>query len=414
MLGRFRRFLSNTAGNTAMIFALGAMPLIMAAGAAVDYSRATQARAVLQAAVDSAALGATADKALVADIMMGNGEVKLRERVENYLKANDAVDALNGIDSIAVDFDDKNQSIVVSVRGALNTSLMKVAGIQAMDISASAEVGIGSNALEVALVLDNTGSMEGQKLTDLKGAAMDLIGVLFDNNSNFSKLAIGVVPFSEYVNIGVATPTHGWLDNVTYPPGSVWEGCVGSRPSSQDENITLGSLNKYTPVGVPKCPVALLRLTTDRLAVESKISEMVANGRTYIPAGLLWGWNMLTREDPLDDALSQNEMKKLGGKKVIVLMTDGANTISTAGTALHDGSDVTKSNELTAKVCANAKADGVEIFTVAFQVSEVAIKQILDDCASQPDMAFDATNSAALKDAFMKIGQQLATLHLSR
>jgi Putative Flp pilus-assembly TadE/G-like len=414
MLGKFRKFVSSTTGNTAMIFALSAMPLVMAVGAAVDYSRASQAHAVLQAAVDSAALGTSADRELVAQIMLGKGEAELKQRVENYLKANDALDVLNSLDAITAKYDETKQSVVVSVKGSLRMSLMTLAGIQRLDIGTTAEVGIGSNALEVALVLDNTGSMGGQKLTDLKSAALDLVEMLFKNGNNSAKLAVGIVPFSEYVNIGVTTPTHGWLDNFTYPAGSVWQGCVGSRPTPQDESIALGSLDKYTPVGVPNCVTPMLRLTSDRLAIENKIAELGAQGRTYIPIGLLWGWNMLTREHPLNDAMSQADMKKLGGTKALVLMTDGANTVSTSGTALHDGYDVIDANALTAKLCANAKADGIEIFTVAFQVSDVAIKQILDDCASEPDMAFDATSSATLKVAFMKIGQQLATLHLSR
>jgi Putative Flp pilus-assembly TadE/G-like len=395
MLGWLRKYLSNAAGNTAMIFALSAMPLVLAVGAAVDYSRATQAKAALQAAVDSAALGTSADSALVAQIMLGKGQAELKQRVENYLKANDALDVINSLDSITAEYDKKKQSVIVSVKGTLKTSLMTLAGVQNMDIGTTAEVGIGSNALEVALVLDNTGSMGGQKLADLK-------------------LAIGIVPFSEYVNIGVTTPTHGWLENFTYPAGSVWQGCVGSRPSPQDESIALGKLDKYTPVGVPNCVIPMLRLTSDRSAIENKISEMAAQGNTYIPVGLLWGWNMLTEAHPLDDAMSASEMKKLGGRKAIVLMTDGANTISTDGSPLHDGSDVVKANNLTKKLCANAKADGVEIFTVAFQVNDSTIKKILDDCASKPEMAFDATNSVALKAAFLKIGQQLSTLHLSR
>lgn len=414
MLGWLRKYLSNAAGNTAMIFALSAMPLILAVGAAVDYSRATQAKAALQAAVDSAALGTSADSALVAQIMLGKGQAELKQRVENYLKANDALDVINSLDSITAEYDKKKQSIIVSVKGTLKTSLMTLAGVQNMDIGTTAEVGIGSNALEVALVLDNTGSMGGQKLADLKGAARDLVGVLFENNNSFAKLAIGVVPFSEYVNIGVTTPTHGWLDNAVYPAGSVWEGCVGSRTSPQDESIALGKLDNYTPVGVSNCVIPLLRLTSDRLAIERKIADMSAEGKTYIPVGLLWGWNMLTEAHPLDDAMSQSEMKKLGGRKAIVLMTDGDNTVSASGSPLNDGSDVVKANNLTKKLCANAKADGLEIFTVAFQVADETIKQILDDCASKPEMAFDATNSVALKAAFLKIGQQLSTLHLSR
>src|SRR3954451_23988958 len=56
----FREFGGNNAGNVATAFALAMIPLAAAAGAAVDYSRASAARARLQAAGDAAALRAAA------------------------------------------------------------------------------------------------------------------------------------------------------------------------------------------------------------------------------------------------------------------------------------------------------------------------------------------------------------------
>ena len=41
---------------------------------------------------------------------------------------------------------------------------MKLAGIPTLSVKATAAVGLGVQAMEVALVLDNTGSMAGSKL----------------------------------------------------------------------------------------------------------------------------------------------------------------------------------------------------------------------------------------------------------
>jgi Flp pilus assembly protein TadG len=414
MIRGLQKYFTHVAGNTAIIFALGALPVMLAAGAAVDYSRGSQAKATLQAAVDSAALGAMSDKALVADLMLGKGQNLLKQRVEEYMRANGVSDVLTSLPEITVKFDLQSKNVVVSVVGQLDTAIMKLGGITAMDIGATAEIGVGINALEVALVLDNTGSMAGQKIDALKVAASDMVNEVLGSDKNAAYLAIGVVPFSEYVNVGVGTQTGGWLDTKTYPTGTNWAGCVGSRPSPQDERIQMNSYDKYTPVGGVNCVTALLNLTNDRNAIDSKIGAMKAGGRTYIPAGLLWGWNMLNSEKPLVDAKDPKELEKLGGQKVIVLMTDGANTVSTLGTPLHNGSDRAKADALTAILCNNVKADNIKIFTVAFQVDDAAAKAMLEACASEPDMAFDATNSASLKAAFLNIGQQLATLHLAR
>ncbi len=414
MLGRIRRYLSNTAGNTAMIFALGALPLLLGIGAAVDYSRASQAKESLQAAVDSAALGALADKALVADIIQGKGEATLKARVVNYLRLNKASEALSSLSEISVKYDPVSKNVIVSVLGNLDTAMMKLGGISSMDIGAVAEIGIGITALEVALVLDNTGSMKGQKIADLKAAATMLVDEVLGSEKTAAYLALGIVPFSEYVNIGVGTKTHGWLDNKTYPAGTNWEGCVGSRPSPQDESIRMNSFDKYTPVGGENCGEPLLNLTSDRKAIDMKIGAMGAEGRTYIPAGLLWGWNLLNADHPFADAKEPRQLAELGGQKVLVLMTDGANTVSAKETPIHDGNDRAKADVLTAKLCNNVKADNIKIFTVAFKVDDDNAKSMLVACASEPDMAFDATDSASLKAAFLNIGRQLATMHLAR
>ena len=53
-----KRFLRNNTGNIATIFALAAIPLMGATGAAVDFSRAYQMRTIAQDSLDSAALAA--------------------------------------------------------------------------------------------------------------------------------------------------------------------------------------------------------------------------------------------------------------------------------------------------------------------------------------------------------------------
>ncbi|OAF17212.1 TadE/TadG family type IV pilus assembly protein [Bradyrhizobium neotropicale] len=55
-----RRFACDQRGNIAVIFAIACVPLITAVGCAIDYSRATQVRAKLQAAADAASVGSLA------------------------------------------------------------------------------------------------------------------------------------------------------------------------------------------------------------------------------------------------------------------------------------------------------------------------------------------------------------------
>ncbi len=74
----------------------------------------------------------------------------------------------------------------------------------------------------------------------------------------------------------------------------------------------------------------------------------------------------------------------------MVLMTDGANTRSPDyGARTHSGGDVALANIRTAELCSNIKGKDIKIFTVAFDVSDATIKDILRSCATSPSHFFE-------------------------
>jgi Flp pilus assembly protein TadG len=405
---KFADFLKCSGGNTAIVFALSIVPMFLAVGASVDMVRANRAQIMMQAAADAAALAAAAEMKDTGTKTMNAMATNL---VEEFIAANKLDRSIDTIESVSSDVDPQKGTLTINIKGKMKTTLMKLVGISTMDIHATAEVGFSGAALDIALVLDNTGSMSGKKLSDLKFAASKLVNAVFDQKDNYQTLKIAVVPFSEYVNVGTANAGASWMNGAVTPPASVWEGCVGSRASPDDEN--LGGAGTYQPVGNVHCVSELLPLSSDKSTIDGKINAMVAEGNTYIPAGLLWGWHALDSAAPLEGGMTKTEMLDKGGRKAIVLMTDGANTISPSY-PFHGGNDVPNANALTASLCANAKADDIQLFTVAFEVSDVTIKSILETCASEPSMAFDAANPTALADAFDTIGKKLANLYLSK
>jgi hypothetical protein len=94
-------------------------------------------------------------------------------------------------------------------------------------------------------------------------------------------------------------------------------------------------------------------------------------------------------------------------------MTDGENTVS-PNYPDHRGSDVAYSNQKLNDICSHAKADDIEIFTVSFMVPSETIKNLLLNCATDPDKYFDAANGAELSSAFRKIGESLSTVRLTQ
>ena len=63
-------------------------------------------------------------------------------------------------------------------------------------------------------------------------------------------------------------------------------------------------------------------------------------------------------------------------------------------------------------LCDNIKAQGVRIYTVAFQAPTKG-KQILEYCASGTEYAFTPDSANELKDAYTKIASSISDLRIS-
>jgi Mg-chelatase subunit ChlD len=457
----FHQFKSDCMGNVATMFALSLVPILICTGAAVDMVQTNHTLTVLQGAADAAAVAGGGSR------LASDGQ--LRDIVAKYLATNGAIGALDYVDKIEHKLDAKKRTFSVLISGKRNTSLMNLVGINTMDLNAYSEVKMGGDGLEVALVLDNTASMNASgRMPALKDAAKLLIDEIMAAKDAGSYARVGIVPFSTYVNVGLSRRNKAWLDVDpdktetvhscwnTYPAATkkncqnvpnivdgiqqgmreqcdwdygtpveqcgnntntyTWNGCVGSRPEPLDESI--GNLaTHYRGLTNEWCTSELVELTDSKAKLHSSIDAMVATGETYIPAGLLWGWNMLDSSEPLDNAKTASEIKDMGGTKAIVLMTDGQNTLA-ASAPYHRGwngaADWVKGDAKTATLCQNIKDDGIAVFTVSFMVTDPGAKALLADCASSAANAYSADSAASLAEAFKQIGQTMTAMRLSK
>lgn len=396
-------FWKNTAGNTAIMMGLAIVPIVIAAGAAIDFSRANYARTVLQGAADAAALAGATSK--------DRSNSALNRVVAQYLEANHAKDVLRYVSKVEQTLDNDKGTFRVIIEGQIDTSLMSIAGLKKMDIGAVSQVNVGSEALEIALVLDNTGSMAGAKIANLKAAATKLVDILEEETSDYADAKIAVVPFAEYVNVGRGNSGAGWLDTSGVDLAT-WGGCVGSRPAPLDLQSGTSVQNYPAIEGVP-CNAQVLPLTTNLKDVRNRIGAMTATGMTYVPTGLLWGWNVLDSQAPFTEGRTMAEIKRTRGRKALILMTDGENTISPAY-PLHNGGNIVASNNNLREMCKKVKDDGIEMYTVSFMVPSNLIKSILVNCATSKTKYFDADNSVQLNAAFTDIARDLAAVRLTQ
>jgi Flp pilus assembly protein TadG len=399
-------FLRSRRGNVAMLFALLLVPLLFAAGAAVDFARAAHARANVQEAADEALLRAARLKTLQPTAT----DAALTAEGRRIFDA--ATSALSGvaIDDFRIVFDPVTEQFSLQVVGGLQTTLLAAVGVASLPVDTLAGVQLGQRPyIEIAMALDNTGSMnDAGKIASLKDAARSLVETLFEQAN--AEVKVGLVPFAQYVNVGPANESQAWVA-ATGTPG--WNGCVGSRnyPANvEDDGYTVNPAPALD--GVP-CPDKIMPLTDNDAAMLAAIDAMDAEGWTFIPAGLVWGWAVLSNAEPFTQGVTASELEERGGVKALLVLTDGANTRAPSYPA-HESADVNLANSLTDELCDNIKADGIVVYSVAFNVSDPTIRALLEDCATTSRHYFDAANAADLAAAFMDIAMSLRNLSLAR
>jgi Flp pilus assembly protein TadG len=213
------RFAAAEQGNVAMIFAIALVPILTFVGAAIDYSRAVQARSSLQAALDSAALMVSKD---LTNNTISESEIDAKAKAYFgglYTGASGSVSTSD----IHATYTPKNASgiatILVTGSGAMPTTFMKIAGYQTLGFNASSTAAWGNTRMRVAMVLDNTGSMgQNNKMTAMQTAAKDMIDTLSGYDKQTGDVYISIIPFSKDVNVGTANVDASWIN------WSEWEG----------------------------------------------------------------------------------------------------------------------------------------------------------------------------------------------
>lgn len=450
-------------GAVMILFAFILFPLIVLAAMAVELSRQTYINTQLAYACDAAAIaGARYDLASVE----ANA---LKVFYANYPPG--VAGNLSVKPTVTLSSDSKYVS--VSVVSNMPTTLGIADGILSLRVSGYSQVRRDINNIEVALVLDVTGSMRGAKFAGLKVAAKGLVNAIYEDNNTLENTAISIVPYAANVNIG--TSYKSWLSDPStlttkFPSKVPWKGCVGAvditstmdndnAPSSSrkwpvyfvestlnqygsqkgdndwkaNSNGTITVVNPITNVDVGpnrSCGDPILPLTNNRDVLLSKIDglELIDGGGTFGNLGLVWGWNTISPKWNGKWTTSAIQPKPYSEttEKTIVIVTDGENQWfdlsgyqptgdQTAYGRVSEGKlGVTSISQATSKIdarvtdlCTKIKAQGIQLFTVTFQVSSSSAKQLYKNCATKPEWAFNAENSEQLAEQFFYIAKQI-------
>ncbi len=319
-------------------------------------------------------------------------------------------------------------------------------------------IAAGGNAgtnLEVSLMLDTTGSMDGQKIIDLRDAAKDLVDiVVWDDQSQFTS-KVALAPFFQRVNVGeylarvtnVQTTRNFGSDTLkgitcvtertgpeaftdAKPVGndtlSAYSGDTGNTAKNNVANYSADGAcmtSGWNPVEIP----TIMPLSSDKVALKDHIGALPAAGATAGSLGTAWAWYLLSPNwhgiwdgpsmpAPYSDLTTLNNKGQPKLKKVAVLMTDGIYNTFGGGSA-----DEASVSEKAVTLCNNMKAAGITVYTVGFQLedNQMAI-DTLRACASRGEAEtvantsyfFNASSGDELRASFRQIALALSTLRI--
>ncbi|QEW21552.1 putative Flp pilus assembly protein [Marinibacterium anthonyi] len=253
------------------------------------------------------------------------------------------------------------------------TQFMHMTGVDTLTANAASTAEERIDGVEISLVLDVSGSMNSNsRLTNLKSAAKDFVDEMFDNSEE-GKVSISIVPYATQVSL----PENLWSylnttdedDDATIVAREAASGnipgfprCINFEASDfLDTSISLSHQYQRTmffdpwytadgrdddPMNYVTLPVCdptpsreVMVLEDDRAKIKSFIANMWGGGNTSIDVGMKWGVALI---DPsmrsvvsslvADGDVSANfqgrplDYDDSSSLKVIVLMTDGANT----------------------------------------------------------------------------------------
>jgi len=433
-----RSFRSASRGNVVITFALAAIPIIGAVGAAVDYSRANSVKANLQAALDSVALMLSKEAAADSNNQLQINASKYFLALFNPPEANNF--------KISVTYTSGGGSnLVVNGSATVPTTFAAVLGLDKIDVTSTSTVKWGNSRLRVALVLDNTGSMANSgKMAALQTATKNLLSQLSSAAQTNGDVYVSIVPFNKDINVDSKNKGKNWIDWTDWDAKNgtctdavsvnesscttngfkwksnnhnTWNGCVADRgdptapnPGNYDTNVVAPNnkdlATQFSAEQLDPCPQAEMDLSYDWPSMNALVDAMSPGGNTNQAIGLAAGWMSLVGGGPFPKPPKM--AKKYEYSQIIILLTDGRNT---EDRWYSSQASIDARQQMT---CDNVKAAGIILYTIQVNTGGDPTSALLQNCASSSDKFFLLTSANEIVTTFASIGTNLTKLYVAK
>lgn len=349
---RFRR---DERGSLTILALCLFLLMIMMGGLAVDLLRYETTRTELQNTLDRCTLMAAS----------------MRQSLNPQSVVTDCVAKAGlstSLDQVAVVDGLNNREVTAKATQDTRPFFLHLLGIDSFDAKAASGAQQGITNVEIAMVLDVSGSMDGNKIANLKTAAKEFVDTMLTGDTDH-RVSISMVPYSGQVNLG---PQLAAKFNTTDNPNVTNMNCIDlpaavynttsmstTLPMPMTGNVDTFSyysnyMNGSMPTGyaspantwtqpvpnnrwcLPKADNVVVPMNNSVAALQGKIDLLSAGGATSINAGIKWGLTLLdpaTRPIISQLAAQGAVSNTLVGRpydytdpntmKVIIVMTDG-------------------------------------------------------------------------------------------
>jgi Flp pilus assembly protein TadG len=249
--GLVGRLCRDSRGAVLIKFTIVFLPLLSVAAVAMDVSRAPLV--VTQRftnAVDAAALAVGRQ--------LGRDDADITALAQGFINPHYTAADVGALTKLAVASTATQVDTTATAR--VGTVFLSILSTPFVDITVSSKEFRQQRKIELVMVLDNSESMAGTKLANLKSAAHGLVDIVFGSATESPCVKIALVPVTAAVNVGTDKILSSWLDqtgllpihreDIDLPAGhtllsligsltnSGWGGCVTASVGPQGYDLT--------------------------------------------------------------------------------------------------------------------------------------------------------------------------------
>lgn len=443
----YRRFAGDVGAQTAILFSLMLIPILVVSGFAIDTSRQLSLKQHLQSAADAAALAGARS------FMHAFSVSDAQDQATNVFHANVRSmhdDVVCALDPVTV------SSSTLSVYLTASCAVPTMMGVEFMGLS-EVRVEITSTAAaihktaDVVMMFDLSRSMSASDLNDLKAAGKRAAEIIIGAHPA-QRGRVAIAPFASGVNAGdFGNKASGRVsgadperDNRARPSATIERVCVTERtgleaftdaapvfgntvgePLTHSDAFDLyrltGDPYNSSAYGCPDSPIHPLDedLAAVKTAIDGLQSSTIASrigGNTAGHLGIAWSWYLISPRwstvwtDPIYGGDSGSAPLPYGDPdqpKIAILMTDGLfqHGFRHPFFSYDHTTQVDSLKNATRQLCANMRAEGVLIYAIGLGIS-AETRALLEDCTGVPERVLTTTNSAELASIYEEIARE--------